>query len=545
VDTFYVSAGVDGQFEIGGRDMYWDVTGIWSENNATQTKLNQFNARFLNLGLGPVDVCAATQGCVPINIVGLNSLTPEMLDFITYTGVDTSSQEMTDITANLAGSLMEMPAGPLGFALGYEHREEDGNFTPDPVVAAGETADVPTNPTTGGFEVDELYGEILVPLLAERAGVHSLDFSAALRYSDYNLFSSETVSKFALNWAPSENLMFRGSYSEGFRAPNIGELFNLGSRFDASITDRCSNVAPADAANCAALGVPAGYAQLNPQISVLTGGNRDLVPETSDTFTTGFSWDVPMDNVNSVENLLVEVNYYDIDIDGAIQAPNAQNLLDACIDTLQPIFCDAVNRTPNGTITDIGGVLQNIGGIETDGLDLNFQLGLADTSVGQFRFQWLTSFLLNYDELIANAAGTFDRVSREGTEVGSPTRGYVETKSNLNTDWMLGDWFARVGLRYLSSLTEQCVGLVADFEQTQLCSNGPVSNELGSVTYVDTQVSWNPAGFNDGAWTFTLGVNNLFDERPPICYSCDLNSLDGTLYAIGGQFWYVRAIFEL
>jgi iron complex outermembrane receptor protein len=110
---------------------------------------------------------------------------------------------------------------------------------------------------------------------------------------------------------------------------------------------------------------------------------------------------------------------------------------------------------------------------------------------------------------------------------------------------MLGDWFARVGLRYLSSLTEQCVGLVADFEQTQLCSNGPVSNELGSVTYVDTQVSWNPAGFNDGAWTFTLGVNNLFDERPPICYSCDLNSLDGTLYAIGGQFWYVRAIFEL
>ena len=52
-------------------------------------------------------------------------------------------------------------------------------------------------------------------------------------------------------------------------------------------------------------------------------------------------------------------------------------------------------------------------------------------------------------------------------------------------------------------------------------------------------------GLQDGAWTFTLGVNNLFDERPPICYSCDLNSLDGTLYPIGGQFWYLRAIYEM
>jgi iron complex outermembrane receptor protein len=70
VDTWYVSAGVDGQFELGGRSMFWDVTGIWSENNATQTKLNQFNARSINIAMGPTDVCAATQGCVPLNIVG-------------------------------------------------------------------------------------------------------------------------------------------------------------------------------------------------------------------------------------------------------------------------------------------------------------------------------------------------------------------------------------------------------------------------------------------------------------------------------------------
>jgi iron complex outermembrane receptor protein len=58
-------------------------------------------------------------------------------------------------------------------------------------------------------------------------------------------------------------------------------------------------------------------------------------------------------------------------------------------------------------------------------------------------------------------------------------------------------------------------------------------------------VSWTPEGLQGGAWTFTLGINNLFDEKPPICFSCDLNSLDGTLYPIAGQFWYARVIFEM
>ena len=72
--------------------MYWDVTGIRSENNATQTKHNQFNARYINVALGDPAVCAATPGCVPLDIFGDGSMTPEMLDFVTYTGVDTSSQ---------------------------------------------------------------------------------------------------------------------------------------------------------------------------------------------------------------------------------------------------------------------------------------------------------------------------------------------------------------------------------------------------------------------------------------------------------------------
>jgi len=98
VDTWYVSLGFDGEFEAAGRKMYWDITGIRSENDATQTKLNQFNARAISVALGDPAVCAATPGCVPLNIVGEGSMTQEMLDFVTYTGLDRSNQKLKPAT---------------------------------------------------------------------------------------------------------------------------------------------------------------------------------------------------------------------------------------------------------------------------------------------------------------------------------------------------------------------------------------------------------------------------------------------------------------
>jgi iron complex outermembrane receptor protein len=552
VDTIYVSGGFEGEFQLGGRDMYWDVGGVWSENSATQTKLNQFNARSINIALGDPAVCAATLGCTPLDIFGEGSMTPAMLDYVTYKGVDTSKQELAIASANLSGDLFELPAGALGFAIGYEHREEDGNFIPDPVVAAGETADVPTNPTSGGYTVDEVYGEIVVPLLKDVTAFDSLTFSAAARYSDSDLFDSETGSKLGLNWGPVENLMVRASYSEGFRAPNIGELFNLGARFDAAIADECSISATPTVpvpANCAALGVPVGYTQLNPQISVDTGGNPDLEPETSETWTFGFTWDTGLSG-GAIDGFLIEANYYDITVDGAIQAPDAQETLNACIATLSPLFCNQVNRTANGSITSIEGTLNNIGGIETSGLDLNLDLSLADNGFGAFRFQLMAAHLFDYDELVANAEGGFDRFDRAGTELGSPSRGFVEDKVTLNNHWSRGAWSALLSFRYLSSLTEQCQGNVSDFGlENDLC-NGPLvdgirtTNKMDSVIYTDAQATWAPEDLFGGGWSFSVGVNNLLDEDYPLCYSCDLNSLSGTIYPIQGQFWYLRAVFE-
>ncbi|MDX1570929.1 MAG: TonB-dependent receptor [Xanthomonadales bacterium] len=545
VDTFYISAGADGSFDAGGRIINWDVTAIWAQNQANQRKRGAFNARNLILGLGPTEDCAAVPGCVPVNIVGAGSLTQEMLDFVTFIQKDESEQELRDFTANFTGEFGGLEAGDIGWALGYEYREEEGFFIPDSVVTAGETAGVPASPTAGSFDVDELYGEVVVPLLADVQGAHRLDLSAAFRWSDYELFGSDTVGKVGLNWAPIDNFVVRANFSEGLRAPNIGELFNTGSRFDSSINDPCSNADPSVAANCQQLGVPADFVTINPQIGVTTGGNPDLNPETSDTLTLGFAWDVAaVNNWDGIDQLTIEANYYDIEIEDAIQAPNAQDLVNGCVNTLAPIFCNAITRAPDGTITRVDGILANIGGIETDGFDLSVRMDTAEYNWGRLSFNWVSTFLGDYTEITQGPDGPV-ATERAGTELGSPERAFIETKSTLHTDWYYGDWDVRLSIRYLSSIDEACGGATGDFGLFELCSRGADGNTLGSTTYVDTQVTWAPSDLGDGNWAFQFGIDNLFDEDPPVCRSCDLNSWDGTAYPLPGQVWYGRVSYSL
>ncbi|MDJ0655807.1 MAG: TonB-dependent receptor [Xanthomonadales bacterium] len=543
VDTFYISAGADGSFMVGDRPIGWDINFIWAQNQANQVKRGAFNARNIATALGDPSVCAATPGCTPLNIVGEGSITQEMLNYVTFIQKDESEQDLRDISINLTGEFGGLEAGDIGWALGYEFREEEGFFIPDSVVTRGETAGVPASPTAGGFEVDELYGEVVVPLLADVGGADRLDISAAFRWSDYDLFGSDTVGKIGLNWAPVEDFVVRANFSEGLRAPNIGELFNTGSRFDSSIIDPCSSVSAADAANCAALGVPADLEQINPQISVSTGGNENLTPETSDTFTVGFAWDVAaVDNWDGIDRLTIEANYYDIEIEDAIQAPNAQDVVNNCVRTLDDVFCNAVSRSANGQILRVDGVLANIGGIETSGWDFTVRMDTAEYDWGRLSFEWVNTILDEYTEITTGPDGPIS-TDRAGTELGSPERGYVETKSTLNADWYYGDWDVRLSLRYLSSLDEPCGGVVGAFELFEFCSRGAAGNEIDSRVYVDAQVSWAPAGLGDGNWAFQLGADNLFDEDVPTCYSCDLNSWDGTLYPTPGTMVYARVSY--
>jgi iron complex outermembrane recepter protein len=542
VDSLMLSAALSGDLQLGERTHYWDVSVNFGRNNASQTGHNIFNARKLALALGPPAECAADPDCVPFNIFGgQGTITPEMLEFVTYTQNDVSEQELNDVALNFSGELFDLPSGAFAYALGFEYRKETGSFTPDSIAQSGETADVPASPTAGEIKVNEAFLELRAPLLADLPAIQRLELSAAVRSSDYDTFGRDEVFKGGLYWRVFNDLSFRANFAEGFRAPNIGELFNTGSRFDSALDDPCDRyltLNPGATANCQQLGVPGTFQQQNAQISVQTGGNEDLTPETSDTYTIGLGYSPSWaENASWIEELTLDVNYYNVKLENAIQALDAQVQLDNCVQTLSPVFCDGIERGPGGAVIRFANQLTNIGRIETEGFDWTFTLSTPEFGFGAMRFTWANTYLAGYKEFTLGENGLVGR-ELAGIELGSPIRGYVRYKSTLATDWVLRDFVTSLTLRYLSALDGGCT---ANARAQNLCSD-PARNvdELGSRVYADLQVAWNPSLW-DQQVQFALGINNVLDKDPPPCRACDLNNYDGTLYPVPGRYIHARA----
>ncbi len=526
VDTFYTTATLDGKFSFLNSDWFWDINAIYGRNKAKQTMLGNINSDRLRRALGPVAQC--TGDCVPFNLFGgAGSITQAMIDYVGFVQKDSSRQTTWDFSANLSGNLFELPGGSFGAAMGVEYRKLSGRFDPDPVVAAGFSSDIPALPTKGSYSVKEAYLELNAPLLANRPGFELLELNGAARISDYSTSGSTTTLKAGVNYKPFQALRLRGSYAEGFRAPSIGELFGTQSRFDQTISDPCSNDSNAPQnfinnatvrANCIAAGVPAdgSYAQANPQISVLVGGNDALGSETSKSWVFGgvFAPDF-------FPRFSVELNHYNIKIKGAIQAVNADVTVTNCVVNNDPGACALLTRV-NGTLTQVVGLLQNIAAIETKGIDLNVAYRTLTGPMGRFGFTWNNTFLRRYDVIVPTTGGQ-QVLEREGTVVGSPVQGFPKWKSVAAVDWDLAQFGATVTGRYVSKLKETVVP----------------ANTLNSRFYTDVQLRWNPTYWNN-LFSFAVGVNNLFEVKTPGCITCDGPNFDPTSFDPPGRFFYGR-----
>src|SRR5262249_49750371 len=159
----------------------------------------------------------------------------DMLDYVTFVQKDVSEQQLIDFTANLSGELIQLPAGPLAFAAGVEHRRHRGFFQPDPIVASGDSTEVPASPTSEAFHLSTAYAELRIPLLAELPAANLLELTGAVRVSDYSTFGTNQTMKVGGRWKPFKDLMFRGGFAQGFRAPGIGELFGTKARYDQTL----------------------------------------------------------------------------------------------------------------------------------------------------------------------------------------------------------------------------------------------------------------------------------------------------------------------
>ena len=512
--------------------------------------------------LGPPEAPARIPGCVSLNLLGgqgegRGTIAPEMLRWIGFVQRDSSEQTLKSFIFNVTGDLAELPAGPWAFAAGIERRSQNGRFDPDPVVSAGDTAGQPAQATAGGFRVTEWYGVIEAPLVSGASGVDLIDISAAIRYFDYSTFDSGTTGKIGMRWRPVPGLLLRATWTEGFRAPNIGELFGGLTRLDAVISDPCAgflttNVGQTVIDNCIAAGVPddGSYTQLGAQISVLTGGNEQLEPETSNSFTLALVWrpDWALD-LDWIDELRFELARYAHEIDDAITAYDAQAMLDGCYRERVDTFCRLIQRNDRGGIARFRNTLFNVGAIRTKGWDF----GITYAAPSGWRLQWHGTYLAEYRQLLKDTEGAVIETRSLERETQAD-RGKPAWKSTFAIDWTRARWNASWTVRYIHGMSERCSdfldGSPDSLTNLGLCSmpdhadNTASRNRLASTTYHDVQASYTLPRAN-GDIVIALGVNNLLDRDPSASQSASINGYDASVYDIpGSRFVYFRVAYS-
>ncbi|MEO7246884.1 MAG: TonB-dependent receptor, partial [Novosphingobium sp.] len=171
---------------------------------------------------------ATAAGCTGYawNALGNNPLSAGCLAYAGRTLHNTNIQTQKMVEATIQGKLFSLPAGPVKFALGADHRVVDFDFQPDSALISGDT--IPYDAVTaasGKQTVSEAFGELLVPLLADQPFAQELSLDLGYRYSKYDKFAGAHTWKADLSWAPIDAVRFRGGYSVAIRAPSLLDLF--------------------------------------------------------------------------------------------------------------------------------------------------------------------------------------------------------------------------------------------------------------------------------------------------------------------------------
>ncbi|HEL2958345.1 TonB-dependent receptor plug domain-containing protein [Stenotrophomonas geniculata] len=532
---------ITGFFELGGKTFDWDVGALWNRNESIKSNRGDMSLIGSRQALGPsfIDAsgvarcgtaaapilgdCRPWNPLLPYGVDGQGSLAnQELQDFLFPTFTTRGVTKTTSFSANLSGSIVTLPAGDLGFALGVEHRKEEGSYVPDAFAQSGQSTGLGQKPTRGQYDLNEVYLELNVPLLADMAFAKELTLNVASRYSDYSNFGGTTNSKFGLTWRPLDELLVRGTYAQGFRAPTINDLYGgLSSSFESYI-DPCGVKAPGSVAGnaaCSGAGVPANYVQLGQggkECSTLpcqsgdqfiSGANPNLKPETSKSTTFGVVW-----SPRWVQGLDLSLDWYKYEISDMIIADSVDRILRDCYVLGNSARCGNVTRAADGHVSGVTYGTANLGKMKTEGYDLGIKYRLPELAIGQFAIDWTTSYTAKYDEQGQNSDGNNIMIGR----VGEP--GLFRVRSNLGVNWQYGDFGVNYTARYYSGMKESCISLADGWcDAPNHMANGESDplRHTGSNTFHDLQVSWK------APWdaTIALGANNVFDHKGALQYS--------------------------
>ena len=203
-------------------------------------------------------------------------------------------------------------------------------------------------------------------------------------------------------------------------------------------------------------------------------------------------------------------------------------MANACIATLESFFCDNVDRSPGGTINLVDNQLQNIGNIDTSGLDFSLSYATPETGIGQFFLEINATYLDEYKEELKSPDGSSVEADFQGTITDETfQRAFPEWRSTTRIDWLKDRWSASLTFRYVDELEEFSGG-------------APAGSDLDSVFFTDLQVNYT-LPIDDNEFRFTIGSNNVLDEDPETCRnSCGIIGMSPVAHDLPGRTIYVR-----
>jgi outer membrane receptor protein involved in Fe transport len=531
----------------------YDFYGQYSEVSMEQTYNNDLSTTKVVRALNAVEdtdgniVCQSVVDgsdptCVPWNVFQTGGVTQDQLDYLYLPLYARGTTDQKVFSGFVAGDLgdygIQLPSADTGvnIVLGAEYRSENLEFNPDSGYESGDGAGQggPIVGVRGGYDVTEFFTEISIPLVEGAAFAEELTLDLGYRWSDYSTDETTNTYKVAAAWAPTSSLKFRASFNHAVRHANIRELFvpqSLGL-FDMD-NDPCAGATPeATLEQCARTGVTAGqYGSIadSPagQYNEITGGNPELAPEESDTYSFGVIY-----SPEFIEDLTVTIDYFDIEIEKAIATISSETILNNCLNSGDPLFCDAVNRGPNtGTLwlgqDNITSINSNIGFFSTKGFDitLDYTLGLGD--MGSLMFSNIMTYVTEWDQQEFEGEPVEDCLGYWGGACGQPT---LELQNNLRATW----------------LTPWQLALTAQWRHMDgvddITGNGW---DFDSQDYLDVSAIWDVSDMV----SLRAGINNVIDEEPPIgpapgpSIGGNGNTFPGTYDALG-RYWFVGATFQ-
>jgi iron complex outermembrane recepter protein len=479
-DTPRILAGLGGDLPV-LEGWTWEAAALYTKNSVTNLqggmiadyRMQQALQGLTRLADGKLTWDPATPQSqrVYFNWFGLNS--PEMARFLTVVDPQTAEIEYKSYDVSARGSLFDLPGGPVGVAIGAERRQEDfSNIRSDLAATGNLTGGGEGTSSIGDRSVTSFYAEAAIPVLK------SLELLLAARYEDYSDegFKDEARPKIGFKYRPFTWLVLRGSYSESFKAPDLAYLYTGSQTVFSSFQ----------------VNDPITGTRID-QIQIVSAGNLDLGPETTDTYFAGIS----IEPRGRLRGLQISADWFEF---------KQENLLAQLSDFYgyqeflskgaagDPLFAGKVVRDPaTNEVLFIRDDYVNISTSTYRGMDFAVSYDFNTTNWGRFHAgvsaTWIDSLQLDEDELVGSYLT-------------------AEWNGNATLSWARSDWGANIHGVYRGR-RHRDISFGSIFDE---------GDELFLSYTVKQQTTWNVSVSYSGLWdtTIRVGVNNVFDKEPPV-----------------------------